>query len=635
MAKQLDFTYNTERFLNDVVGNKILKDPTTAIVELVANAWDAGATRVDITWPSMDNPKFSIIDNGHGMSDKDFKTRWLTFSYDRTKTQGLEVEVVYNGNKTKRTVFGKNGRGRHAAFCFNFSYEVETKTQKSKKTNCYKITKGMQDKPIKVDKIISKNIIKNQGTGVFVENSKTIEIPEKTIIDELGTRFLFDPTFEVFVNQHKVSFRDINQNRVDSIHLDDENLEIQVIKTSQSDYSSKLHGIAWQVNGRLVGEFSWDWDLDIDKRTKEAKSLGFIVKAKTSAKDNYLKSFVLPDWSGFSPQSISDLQNKVNEKITAYINRQYIETADETVKDLEVKRKDNLSQIGLVGKYRWKTTVKEIITQCPSLSTKQLTSVSDILIKMEQSESKYRLVELLSQMSSADYDNLTKILEDWGMEATKMVLDELEFRIKLIKELEKKTDNDFTDEVHELQPLFERGLWIFGPEFESIEFSSNQSIATVIKNLMKCTDTSGVSRNRPDFIVLPDGNCSSFYSRPSYDENGEENGIENLVIIELKKPSVPISSDEKNQPWKYYKELKLKGHITPSTKKTIAYVLGKTIAPGEEGEKTEDNNALIIRPMLYTTVVSRAKARLFKLYEKVKKSANFLTDEQASFLDML
>lgn len=172
MAKQLDFTYNTERFLNDVVGNKILKDPTTAIVELVANAWDAGATRVDITWPSMDNPQFSIIDNGHGMSDKDFKTRWLTFSYDRAKTQGLEVEVIYNGNKTKRTVFGKNGRGRHAAFCFNFSYEVETKTKKNKRTNCYKITKGMQDKPIKVDKIDSKNIIKNQGTGVLLRTQR-------------------------------------------------------------------------------------------------------------------------------------------------------------------------------------------------------------------------------------------------------------------------------------------------------------------------------------------------------------------------------------------------------------------------------------------------------------------------------
>ncbi len=635
MNEQLSFAYETDRFLTDVVGNKILKDPVTAIVELVANAWDAGATRVDIIWPSMDDPHFSITDNGYGMSDKEFQERWLTYSYDRSKKQGFFVEVIYNGEVHKRRVFGKNGRGRHAAFCFNFSYQVETKTKDNDKSNRYKVIKSFKDIPINVTKIETKNIIQNQGTGIFVEKSQNIEIPEKNIIDELGTRFLFDPTFEVYVNNHKVSFRDIKQNKVDTINIEKENIEILVIKTGQSDATSKLHGIAWQVNGRLVGEFSWNGDLDIDKRTKEAKSLGFIVKATTEDRDNDLRNFVLPDWSGFVQDSIKDLQELVNEEISNYINRKSIALAKETVDNLASERRNTLSQIGTVNAYKWKKTLHEIITQCPSLSEKHLEKVSDVLLKMEKSESKYKLVELLSQMSSADYDNLSKILEKWGIEATKLVLDELEFRIKLINELERKINRDDTDEVHELQPLFDRGLWIFGPEFESIEYTSNQAIATVIKKFMKCSEVDGVSKNRPDFVVLPDGNCSNFYSRPSYDENNEENGIERLVIIELKKPTVPINTDEKNQPWKYYKELKNKGLINSNTQKTVAYVLGKTIAIGEEGEKTEDNGSLVIRPMTYSVVISRAKARLFKLYDKVKGSATFLADEQASFLEVI
>jgi hypothetical protein len=38
-------------FLKDHVG-KILTDPRIAIVELVANCWDAGADLVEISWPN-------------------------------------------------------------------------------------------------------------------------------------------------------------------------------------------------------------------------------------------------------------------------------------------------------------------------------------------------------------------------------------------------------------------------------------------------------------------------------------------------------------------------------------------------------------------------------------------------------
>ena len=37
-------------FLEDHTG-LIMSDPKTALVELVANAWDAGADRIDISWP--------------------------------------------------------------------------------------------------------------------------------------------------------------------------------------------------------------------------------------------------------------------------------------------------------------------------------------------------------------------------------------------------------------------------------------------------------------------------------------------------------------------------------------------------------------------------------------------------------
>ena len=50
---QPDFFYE-DRFLESWVGS-IISDPSTAIVELVANCWDAYATDVKITWPDKRN----------------------------------------------------------------------------------------------------------------------------------------------------------------------------------------------------------------------------------------------------------------------------------------------------------------------------------------------------------------------------------------------------------------------------------------------------------------------------------------------------------------------------------------------------------------------------------------------------
>ena len=60
------------RFLEKFVGKSILYGPKTAIMELIANDWDAGATKVDIYWPKAEGGfTFSIADNGTGMTEQE------------------------------------------------------------------------------------------------------------------------------------------------------------------------------------------------------------------------------------------------------------------------------------------------------------------------------------------------------------------------------------------------------------------------------------------------------------------------------------------------------------------------------------------------------------------------------------
>jgi hypothetical protein len=179
-------------------------------------------------------------------------------------------------------------------------------------------------------------------------------------------------------------------------------------------------------------------------------------------------------------------------------------------------------------------------------------------------------------------------------------------------------------EVQELQPLFHKGLWIFGPEFETIEFTSNRGMTTVIEQLFGVKDVKG-SLNRPDFAIVPNGSVG-FYSYPEYsDEDGGEIGPAQLVIVEIKAPDVRIGDDEKSQCYKYVRELNEKGLLTERTK-VRGFVLGRHINPVDRGEKTEMDGRVRIRPLDFDTVLGRAKSRMLNLFDRIK-DAPFLKEQ--------
>ena len=60
-----------------------------ALKELVANAWDADATRVDITLPApLTADPIVIHDNGYGMTPREIDAEYLTIAFDRRQSSG-------------------------------------------------------------------------------------------------------------------------------------------------------------------------------------------------------------------------------------------------------------------------------------------------------------------------------------------------------------------------------------------------------------------------------------------------------------------------------------------------------------------------------------------------------------------
>ena len=616
-----------ERFLESYAGS-IITDPATAIVELVANCWDAYATKVSIAWPNTETQKqFKITDNGHGMTREEFQYIWRTIAYNRVSAQGTTTNPPDDIAGQPRLVFGKNGKGRFASFCFASEYII-TSRKNGQEFIC-RVHRTPTD-PLVLEEIsftaegITQHGTEIVGNGVIPKFNFT----EENARELIGGRFLANPAFKVSINGSDISFNDI-PDLLSTEELDLEGLgkvHILRIDTKKADKTTKQHGIAWWVQNRAVGQCKWsrsDYERILDGRSSEAKRFIFIVQA------DFLNQHdaVLEDWSDFKENNPAWV--KTRETVQDRI-RQIIFESSQT--EREERRSAVIERIGstvntlsLVSKERVQSFVNEVVDTCPNFGENEIVQLSDILAKLEKAKSRYGLLDLLHKCDPSDYDTLHSILNEWTIGMAKIVLDEIQNRLKLIGELRAKLQVAGIDEVHELQPLFERGLWMFGAQFESIEFTSNKGMTNVIRTIFKDTEGKG-SRNRPDFVALPDSSVG-FYARSSYDENYDEDGVEHLVIVDLKTTGLSLGTKEKDQVWKYIKELKALGHIRKFTR-VDGFVLGSEIEQGED-EPTRHGDEVKITPMLYETILNRAERRLLNLYTRVKE-APFLEEQHAA-----
>ena len=621
-----DDLFYDERFLESWAGS-IVTNPSSAIVELVANCWDAYATEVKILWPEYSlNRQFSVSDNGIGMTLDEFQFIWRTMSYNRLSHGGSTINPPNGVQGLPRPVFGKNGKGRFASFCFSSEYII-TSRKNGQEFTC-KVSRT-PNKPLVLDVIDSKES-GVEGHGTEIKGTGTI--PQYALTQDdarelLGGRFLANPAFRVYVDGRQVSFNDISDKCLSTWMLQIAGIgtvKILHIDTRKADKTTKQHGIAWWVLNRAVGECKWsgsDLQKVLDGRTSEAKRYTFIVQA------DFLQDAdaVLEDWSWFKENNSTwqTVRSAVQDKIREVINDSNKAERESTKQSVIGKIGTAVNKLPPLSKDRVESFVNEVVDNCPNFGEQEILHLSSILTKLEQSKSRYGLLEILHNQDPKDLDALHEVLTQWTIGMAKIVLDEIQTRLKLINELKAKIQVAGIDEVHELQPLFEKGLWMFGPQFESIEFTSNKGMTTVIKELFKNKEAKG-SRNRPDFVVLTDASVG-FYARSAYDEEYNEDGIEHVVIVDLKTTKLPLGSAEKDQIWKYVKELRRKGAILESTR-VDGFVLGTEIEQGEAGPTNQGDSVKIV-PMLYDTILTRAEKRLLNLYAKVK-DAPFMEEQK-------
>lgn len=592
--------------------NKTLtSNPEIALTELVANAWDAGATRVDITIPSEVGQLLVVSDNGVGLTFEEFQNRWRKLSYNRLVHQGKKVSFP-TGVTGTRLAFGRNGIGRHSLLCFNDEYTVVTTKNGARHT--FVINSTSQD-PIYI-KSHQEEVADLKEHGLSLQAIVQEHRPDADrILEVLSSRFVSDPEFSVFVNGKKVEEQDLMGLRSTSEAISVANgitIKILFIDTTTSHRKSIYQGIAFWQAKRLVGEPSWmlGKELVMDGRTTNAKKFIFIVQSDD------LEDYINEDWTGFRDcEEIRLVFAKVKEYVIEALGKYNQEHVEDIKASLYGSLQSRYGDMTALGRYEVEETIEHISKTKPTASKETIEIAVEAVANVAQARSGEELLKKLSSLKADEVDALNELLSKWSIKDALVVLEEIDRRLSIIEAIRQLSQDKKTDELKTLHPLVTESRWIFGPEFESQEYTSNQQLQTISKKIYHSDKGWFVNpQKRPDLFVVGDSTYS-ITGLDDFDGDGIS-ALRKILIVELKRGGYTITRTERDQAYHYVEDIVQSGLVAPSVE-IMAYVVGDGIDKSVTLMGHPTNNSTV-RPIFYAQLVDTAGKRLFKLRETLR-----------------
>jgi len=253
-----DVHFSAHVNIKNIIGKELINDDNVAVLELVKNSYDAGATEIKVKFQDIDKEstldhKLIISDNGIGMSKSDILDKWLNLAYSMKREIHTQNNRVQAGNK---------GIGRFS--CDRLGQELDIYT-KQKDGSIYqlkinwndfenknKYNVQIQDIPLQLRELSVKQLeeetnftFDKQGTIVVISNLNT----KWLILKQMEN--LLEPVSIENIKLLRLKFaleKLINKNQVN-----DEDFKIFLQSDGVGDESEKSYHS--KINGELKNKF--------------------------------------------------------------------------------------------------------------------------------------------------------------------------------------------------------------------------------------------------------------------------------------------------------------------------------------------------------------------------------------------
>ena len=216
-----EYTLDIDLNVLNHLGLNLYSNVPAVLAELIANAWDADASRVDVSVKELDEGKKIIIqDNGCGMNDTDLREKFLTVGY-RRRIKGVKEDE--DGDQTVgkgRPVMGRKGIGKLSVLSIARKVQVFTKRKDTDslaiELDVEKIQEAIEKKQkyhppvINVPKDIDFEI---SGTAIVLTDlKKRVNASLDTHLRQrIARRFsIISKDFQVFIDNDEITLNDRN-----------------------------------------------------------------------------------------------------------------------------------------------------------------------------------------------------------------------------------------------------------------------------------------------------------------------------------------------------------------------------------------------------------------------------------------
>lgn len=548
---EISFDLNTI----DHLGVKLYSTIPPMIAELVANAWDADATNVEIILKDEDIKSIIVKDNGLGMTFNELNNNFLKIGRNRRK------DTHISKTKKGRNVLGKKGLGKLSVFGIGNKVTITTIKNNLKNEFCMEYNEMKKTKGRYKPQIICCDEKTNEasGTQIKLENiRRSSAFDAKNIVDNLSKRFT------IFSNDFNVSVQRNNESPINVTNEEYLEENTQFSWSFPEDFKEKMNNelFVFATNKNIKGKiYTSKTPLISEKRGIVLFSRGKLVQENSSfderANDNFFQYM-----SGYFNVDFIDEDDEIdvistdrksiawdsdNNQDLVTIKRFLNVIVRETQKKWrQARRTDKENFIVNSINFSYQEWLKELTAQERPLAKKlgdailNNDSISEEDTKtyfghirdMFSFESFKDFTAQLDDLNALEDEKAIKVLTDWQYIEAKEMAKVAEGRIKTINQFEKYI-NQNVSETKVMQKFLEEFPWLLDPKMTS--FEREVTYSRILKENFPEKDLPESNR-RIDFL------CS--------------NNAGVVHIIELKRPRIKISFKEVNQIVSYLSFLK-------------------------------------------------------------------------------
>lgn len=645
------------------LGVNLYSNAASVLSELVANAWDADANNVLITWETADEfRQVSILDDGCGMNTEEINQRFLQVAYQKRDDLG-DISPRY-----QRRFMGRKGIGKLSVFSIANNVKVYSLKQDEKNSfeiNVPELLEAVRNNqnyypsPLPEEDFPDDLISQTSGTKIILSDlkSKRVDITKKALKRRLARRFdvlNFDDKdeskFSIYVDGDKITYKDRDDlQKVEYIwHIGEKTIPNQEIPQSvkqeffvQDNIINQEKG--WKITGWIGASKKPD---DLKRETEQEALRNIIVLSRRRP----IQEKILDDL-GFNKIFSSYVTGQINADFLddtqlediATSDRQRLIEDDPRVKGLISKLREILNSASdewsdQRKKDRYEAQVNEVpilkkwVETRPSYqkdaAQKMLKNIAYLeidkkskgqlykssILAFERTAIKQDMKELEKLGDAIESDNLIDIFNRSETYRDSLYLQIIESRLDTIDSIKKDIEEDVLEKVLQ-QKIFDN-LWLLDPSWEgaSGESSIEQQLSSFYKELFQNTGLeAGVDHQ---------GRIDIRYRSSS----GKH------IIVELKKFSREIKlEDLKYQGGRYFEALydTLNKSGRSNEQIEVVFVLGKTpkIKPiGKEAQLPatdyieKELDAINGRVLYYHEIYDNAFNSYKSFYDKKKQA---------------